>query len=640
MFKGGNAAVAGGFHGVLGVFDHFAVFIQSGGGGEYLPHIAAHAAGIHAQAAAYAAGDAIHPFKAGDAVLCSKGGQLLELHAGTGQDGGFVDELQLLEFTAIGVNHGAADTAIAHHEVGATPHYVHGNVAILEVVDHVLHGLHAVRLNPVLGLAAHAEGGVLAHGFVQAGREVAAAFGLHFGENAQVLGNPGAGFMHIACTQGQEKVTRLQLVAHHMVSQRHFREEEGIGRAVLLHGIHDGLAGDAGDGQLAGRVYICHKQFVHAVQHAAEIIAQQLGAGEAVRLEEDDQAIRVQALGCLYCGGDFRGVVTVVVHDAVVLGKVLGLEAAAGAGKGGKAAADAGEVCTHFHGGGSGCQGVEHIVAAGDAQLHAAQFSALVVDGVESAASLHGNIRGGVVCILPAVGNAVGVLAADIGSAGIALAVEYGAAGLAAERVEHLLNVVQVAVEIQVLGLHVQHNAVLGDVVHKRAVRFIAFSNQVIAVGIPVGIGAQHGDFGTHIVAGAQASLAEQVGGEGGGGGLAVSTGYDYALLVVENGCQAFGAAQAQAAQLAGGGECHVILADGAGVNDDFCIGHGISAVGAGEGEAALLQAFRFLAGYTVAAAYAVPHFQEHACDAAHAGTCYTDKMNAHRVVPVQKPFA
>ena len=116
--------------------------------------------------------------------------------------------------------------------------------------------------------------------------------------------------------------------------------------------------------------------------------------------------------------------------------------------------------------------------------------------------------------------------------------------------------------------------------------------------------------------------------------------GYNHTFLVVQDSSQTLGAAQAQAVQLAGGGQGYIVLADGAGVDDNLRICHSVSRVRTGKLEPALLQALRFLAGDAVATAHPVPHFQKHACNAAHAGTGHANKMNAHRVVPVQKPFA
>ena len=188
--------------------------------------------------------------------------------------------------------------------------------------------------------------------------------------------------------------------------------------------------------------------------------------------------------------------------------------------------------------------------------------------------------------------------------------------------------------------LHVQYNTVLRHVIDQCAVGFIAFCHQVVAVCVPVCIGPQHRDFGAHVVAGAQSCFAQQVCCQGRGCGFAVSAGNYHALLVVQNGSQTLCAAHAQTAQFAGCSQGHVIFANGAGINDNFCICNGFCCVRACKRQAALLQALGFFAGDAVAAAHSVPHFQEHACNAAHAGTGHADKMDTHRVFPVQKSFA
>ena len=116
-------------------------------------------------------------------------------------------------------------------------------------------------------------------------------------------------------------------------------------------------------------------------------------------------------------------------------------------------------------------------------------------------------------------------------------------------------------------------------------------------------------------------------------------TGDDDALLVVENGGQTFGAAQTEAAVLACGVQSHVFLANSGGVDDHLGIADSCSTVRTREDESGLLQTLCFRAGHAVAAADAVPHFQEHASQTAHAGTGYADKMDANGMLPIEKSF-
>ncbi len=276
----------------------------------------------------------------------------------------------------------------------------------------------------------------------------------------------------------------------------------------------------------------------------------------------------------------------------------------------------------------------------GNAELDAAQGRSLVVDGVERAPALHRHVRRGVVGVLPAVGDAVGVARADVARAGVVLAVEDLASRLAAEAVEDALDVVEVAVEVQVLRLDVEDDAVLGEVVDERAVALVALGDEVFAVLVPVGVRAQHGDLRADVVAGAEPPFAQQVRREGGGRGLAVRAGDDDALLVVEDGGEAVRAAQAEAAALARGAQGGVVFADRAGVDDDFGVLHRLRIVGAGEHQSRLLQPLRFHARHAVAAADAVPHFHQHAGEPAHAGSRHSDQVDAYGMLPVQQPFA
>ena len=285
--------------------------------------------------------------------------------------------------------------------------------------------------------------------------------------------------MYITGSQGDEEIAGAQDIAYLVVSQGEVRQELRIHRPILLYGIHDSLTADSGNGRLTGRVDICYIELIHVLQYPTEVIAQQLGARVAVRLEQYNQSLRFQALGSLQSCRNFGGVVTIVIHDAVVTGQVLGFKASASTGETYQSARDAGEVAAQFQRQSCSRQRVQHIVATGDTQLHASECGSFVVDGVEGTSALDGHIRCGVICILPAVGDCIGILGTDVSGSGIALAVDELTAGLAAQAVEHALDVVEIAIEIKMFCLYIQDDAVLRNIVYEGAITFIAFGYQI-----------------------------------------------------------------------------------------------------------------------------------------------------------------
>ena len=147
-------------------------------------------------------------------------------------------------------------------------------------------------------------------------------------------------------------------------------------------------------------------------------------------------------------------------------------------------------------------------MAAGNTQLYAAQGSTFVVDGIQRTTTLYGHIRGGVIGILPTVGNGVGILRANIISTCIILAVNELTASLTAETMEHALNMVQVTIEIQVFSLNIQNDAVFRNIINQSTVTFITLCYKVLAILCPVSISTQYRDFSTHIVARTHAPLS------------------------------------------------------------------------------------------------------------------------------------
>ena len=179
------------------------------------------------------------------------------------------------------------------------------------------------------------------------------------------------------------------------------------------------------------------------------------------------------------------------------------------------------------------------------------------------------DVGGGVVGVLPAVGNGVVAAGAEFVGDRILGAIDQFAAGLVGERGEDLADVVEVPIEIEVLGLDVEDHRVLGVIERERAVAFIAFRDHELAVFGPLGVGAEDRDFRADVVARFLAGLAQDVGGHRGGGGFPVGAGNDDALARVEDGGEAFGAAEQRDLRGCGGGVGRVVRADGRGINDE-----------------------------------------------------------------------
>ena len=140
-------------------------------------------------------------------------------------------------------------------------------------------------------------------------------------------------------------------------------------------------------------------------------------------------------------------------------------------------------------------------------------------------------------------------------------------------------------------------------------------------------------------MAGTHAAFPHQMGAKSGGGGFTVCAGDDYAFFPVQDGCQTFRPAHAGNIELARGGQRRIVFPDGAGIDDDFRVRHGVRRVRAGESQPQALQTFRFRAGYAVAAADPVPHFHEHESQAGHAGPRHSDEVKARRGLPVDEAF-
>src|ERR1700678_2092549 len=116
-------------------------------------------------------------------------------------------------------------------------------------------------------------------------------------------------------------------------------------------------------------------QYGHRIRQGkcrGELRDEVAGAGIAVGLEDDVNLVVAALAGGGECGGDFGGVVAVVVDDGDAVGAAAKLEAAVDSVEAGQALGDF--LCRDFKltGDGDGGGGVEDVVTAGNAKLEGA----------------------------------------------------------------------------------------------------------------------------------------------------------------------------------------------------------------------------------------------------------------------------
>ena len=148
------------------------------------------------------------------------------------------------------------------------------------------------------------------------------------------------------------------------------------GVAALGDFVRERLDGDAGEWIFAGAVDIGQDDLVGAGEGAAEFAQEVARARVAVRLEGDEDAARHAGAGGGEDGGDFGRVVAVVVDDHDAVGFAENVEAAFGAFEFGERAGDTVERDAQLEADGDGGEGVEQVVAAGDAEAECAEVLA------------------------------------------------------------------------------------------------------------------------------------------------------------------------------------------------------------------------------------------------------------------------
>src|SRR5690242_6024037 len=406
---------------------------------------------------------------------------------------------------------------------------------------------------------------------------------------------------------------------------------------VLVAGFANGggqsFTGNAGDGDFTGGVNVRERQDVGLVEGAAEFVPEMPGAGEAMRLEEDQEAFELAAASGFEGGTDFSGMMAVVVDDGDVVDRALDVETAADAGEAGEAFADqvGRDVQVESYGGrGGGVADVVHsrrMRQAEDAQIIAlvsqTEFAAhaLQLDVADDQVGLGGS----------AIGND-GAL--DVGDDGLDVGFVQAKDGCAVEGDavhklgESILNVYERGVLVEVLAIDGGDDDNHRGEEQESAVAFIGFDDEVFAFAEARGSSGLIDATANH-KGGIEVRGGENGGNHGGGGGLAMSVGNGDAVLEAHEFGKHFGARDYGNFALVSFDDLGIIGLDGRGGNDDvgaFDI-HGFMPLE--DGCAEILQALGQRGGLGVRARNGIAESEQNFSDAAHADAADADQVNA-----------
>lgn len=255
-----------------GLFFEAAIEVDEADGDDLVEGFDAHGTGVHANGAAEITRDAFHPFEAAEAGVAGSDGDFFEAGTDTSNEGVAFDT-DVFKFAFGGVNDGTANAAILDEEVGATADDANGDGGAAEVADDFGEGGDALRLDPELGWATDAEGGVKVHGFVEAGE--AAAVGVEdvpeAFEDGEVTGNAATGFVDVAGAEGDDEVTGADGIAELIAGLEHGGGGGAFDGALGADFFEDGLAGDAWERFFTGGVNVRDEELVDVVEGSAEL---------------------------------------------------------------------------------------------------------------------------------------------------------------------------------------------------------------------------------------------------------------------------------------------------------------------------------------------------------------------------------
>ena len=349
-------------------------------------------------------------------------------------------------------------------------------------------------------------------------------------------------------------------------------------------------------------------------------------------LEHQDAALIVQPFHRVQQSLQLAGMVGIIVIHIGAVVFALELEAAAGAVEACQAVLHRVGPHAQADGGGSGGQGVLHVVQPGHMEGHIGEQFPLehnvkVGVGTQKLNILRIDIR------LPAQAEGHD-LAGDIPdgghSAGIVqvghhIAVLRGAQGKLPEGVLHILQVFE---EIQMVGLHIQDHRHGGVEGQEGIVILTGLHNDGVAVAHPMP-GVQQGQGAADHDGGVLIRGHHDVGAHGGGGGFAVGAGNAQGVAVVlGDGAPGLGPLKDRDAQRMGPDDLRVIVMDGGSAHHELNFpGDIFRLVADGHRDALLRQAHDVLVPVHVRAADCNAHAPKHVRQGGHGNTADADQV-------------
>ena len=350
-------------------------------------------------------------------------------------------------------------------------------------------------------------------------------------------------------------------------------------------------------------------------------------------LEGTDQPLMRQGSGHIQQGVQLVGVMGVVVVHLSAVALALVLEAPLRAPEGGKALRHRPVVDAQHIGRRRGSQRIGNVVSAGNVQLHMRVALALR-HHVKAGEAVEKRHVVGVHVSVPVLHAEPVYFAAQIRqrfprAAVIAVGDHKAVLGRQAGKLaEGVLDLPQIAEKVQVIRRHVQNHRHGGEEIQEGIAVFAAFQNNGVAFAHPVAL-AQQGQGSADHDRGILLRRHKDVGGHGGGGGLAMGAGDAQGVAVrLHDGAPALGPLIDRDPPGNGPGDLGIAVVNGSGADHQIAVLQILGAVADGHGDPHTAQMLHRVAVGHIGALYRQPHALEHLRQRAHgyaADTCHMD---------------